>query len=95
MAPVTACCMRRRASYAAAIPAFAFIGSYADAPDGIHVKISTQRHNDDPALKPLFGTDMITLTLKGRQNGDMVDFEGGALQLPGVLFKAVLTRICD
>jgi hypothetical protein len=25
----------------------------------------------------------------------MVDFEGTALQLPGVLFKAVLTRICD
>ena len=74
---------------------FAFIGTYADKADEIHVKISTQRHNDDPALKPLFGTDMITLTLKGRQGGDMVDFEGTALQLPGVLFKAVLTRICD
>jgi hypothetical protein len=74
---------------------FAFIGTYAGTPDEIHVKISTQRHNDDPALKPLFGTDMITLTLKGRENGDMIDFEGTALQLPGVLFKAVLTRICD
>jgi hypothetical protein len=38
---------------------------------------------------------MITLTLKGTENGNMVDFEGTALQLPGVLFKAVLTRICD
>jgi len=74
---------------------FAFIGSYIDQGDGIHVKISTQRHNDDPTLKPLFGTDMITLTLKGTENGDMADFEGAALQLPGVLFKAVLTRICD
>jgi hypothetical protein len=74
---------------------FAFIGSYVDKSDGIHVKISTQRHNDDPALKPLFGTDMITLTLKGTENDGMVDFEGTALQLPGVLFKAVLTRICD
>jgi len=25
----------------------------------------------------------------------MVDFEGVALQLPGVRFKAVLRRICD
>ncbi len=48
-----------------------------------------------PAFKPLFGTDMITLTLKGTANGDMVDFEGTALQLPGVTFKAVLTRIGD
>ena len=53
--------------------------------------MSTQRHNPDPAFRPLFGTDMITLTLKGTDNGDMVDFEGTALQLPGVVFKAVLT----
>jgi hypothetical protein len=75
--------------------AFAFVGNYTDKADGIHVKISTQRHNADPAFRPLFGTDMITLTLKGADNGDMVDFEGTALQLPGVTFKAVLTRICD
>ena len=75
--------------------AFAFIGNYTDKRDGIHVKISTQRHNPDPAFRPLFGTDMVTLTLKGTDNGNMVDFEGTALQLPGVTFKAVLTRICD
>jgi hypothetical protein len=38
---------------------------------------------------------MITLTLKGIENGHMVDFEGSALQLPGVAFKAILTRIGD
>jgi hypothetical protein len=58
-------------------------------------KVSTQRHNHDPDFKPLFGTDMITLTLRGAENGDMVDFEGTALQLPGVTFKAVVTRIGD
>ncbi|MBR0753350.1 hypothetical protein JQ604_14265 [Bradyrhizobium jicamae] len=75
--------------------AFAFVGNYSDRTDGVHVKISTQRHNPDPAFRPLFGTDNITLTLKGADNGDMVDFEGEALQLPGVNFKAVLTRIAD
>jgi len=75
--------------------AFAFIGNYVDRGDGIQVKVSTQRHNDDPAFRPLFGTDRITLTLKGLAHGDMVDFEGSALQLPGVAFKAVLTRISD
>jgi hypothetical protein len=75
--------------------AFAFIGSYAARGDGTHVKISTQRYNADPAFKPLFGTDMITLTLKGTEHGDMVDFEGTALQVPGVTFKAVLTRVSD
>jgi hypothetical protein len=33
--------------------------------------------------------------LKGTENGDMVDFEGEALQMPGVHFKAVLTWIAD
>jgi hypothetical protein len=75
--------------------AFAFIGSYSGDSDALVAKVSTQRHNDDPAFKPLFGTDMITLTLRGRQSGDMVELEGNALQLPGVVFKATLTRICD
>jgi hypothetical protein len=39
-----------------------------------------------PALRPRF---------KGTTHGDMVDFEGSALQLPGVAFKAVLTRLSD
>jgi hypothetical protein len=75
--------------------AFAFIGNYAARGDGIQVKVTTQRHNPDPAFKPLFGTDMITLTLKGADNGNMVDFEGTALQMPGVTFKATLIRISD
>ena len=74
---------------------FAFIGNYTHRGDEIHVKISTQRHNPDPGFPPLFGIDMITLMLKGTANGDMVDFEGTALQVPGVAFKAVLTRIGD
>ncbi len=53
---------------------FAFIGNYTNRGDGIQVKSSTQRHNDDPGIKPLFGFDMITLTLKGGANGDMQSF---------------------
>ena len=75
--------------------AFAFIGNYVGRDDGFHVKVSTQRHNPDPAFRPLFGSDNITLTLRGVENGDMVDFEGSALQLPGVAFRAVLTWISD
>ncbi len=75
--------------------AFAFVGSYSGQGDSIQVKIATERHNDDPSFKPLFGTDRITLTLKGRDSGSLIDFEGTALQLPGVAFKATMTRIAD
>jgi hypothetical protein len=74
---------------------FAFIGTYTGEGDRLTVKVSTQRHNFDPNLKPLFGIDMVTLTLKGTMSGDMIDLEGTALQAPGVHFKAVLTRIAD
>jgi hypothetical protein len=43
--------------------AFAFIGNYAARGDGIHVKVTTQRHNPDPAFKPLFGTDLIFINM--------------------------------
>jgi hypothetical protein len=74
---------------------FAFIGPYRGDGDRLTVKVSTQRHNFDPNLKPLFGIDSVTLTLKGTMTGDMIDLEGTALQVPGVHFKAVLTRIAD
>ena len=73
----------------------AFIGNYSGTDSEITVKVSTQRYNPDPNFKPLFGTDMVTLTLKGTSIGDTITFEGTALQLPGVRFNAVLTRICD
>lgn len=74
---------------------FAFTGSYTDRDGEILARISTLRHTVDPGFKPLFGIDMVTLTVKGKQTGDMVDLEGSALQVPGVAFKAVLTRIGD
>jgi hypothetical protein len=75
--------------------AFAFIGSYSGTQDEIVVKVSTQRHNQDPSFKPLFGIDRVTLTLKGTMIGDIIELEGGAMQLPGVNFRAMLTRLCD
>ena len=75
--------------------AFAFMGSYTGEGESIKVKISTDRYNEDPSFRPLFGTDKITLTLSGREDGDMAEFEGNALQLPGIAFRAVLTWLSD
>jgi hypothetical protein len=52
---------------------------------GIKVKIST--------FRALFGIDRITLTLSGREDRGMAEFEG--TQVPGVASTAVPSRISD
>ena len=76
--------------------AFAFIGIYRDSDNGeVLVDISTLRHNDDPSFRPLFKTDRITLSLRGRQQGEQYFFEGGTPQLPGIAFNSVMTPISE
>jgi len=57
--------------------------------------VSTQRHHDDPNYRPLFGIDHITLSLKGRRQGEEFHFAGGTAQVPGVAFRSVMTPISD
>jgi hypothetical protein len=75
--------------------AFTFVGNYQNKGDVITVKVSTRRYNPDPEIKSLFGLEGVTLSLVGRVNGDLVDLEGNAMQLPGVNFKARLSRCAD
>jgi hypothetical protein len=76
--------------------AFAFIGTYRDCENGeVLVDISSMRHNDDPNFQPLFKTDNITLSLRGRLKGDQYFFEGGTTQMPGITFNSVMTPISE
>ena len=76
--------------------AFAFIGSYRESAGGeVSADVSTIRHNDDPKFRPLFDTDRVTLSLKGRQQGEQYFFEGGATQMPGIAFNSVMTPISE
>jgi hypothetical protein len=76
--------------------AFAFIGSYRDSGNGdVLADISTLRHNDDPNFQPLFKTDKISLTLKGRQQGEQYHFEGGTTQMPRIAVNSVMTPISE
>lgn len=76
--------------------AFAFIGTYRESEDGeVSVDISTMRHNDDPNFQPLLKADTVTLSLKGRQQGERYFFEGGTTQVPSIAFNSVMTPISE
>jgi hypothetical protein len=75
---------------------FAFIGTYTETASGkVLADMMTLRHNEDQNLQPLLKTDIVTLTLTGRQQGEQYYFEGGAPQLPGVVFYAAMTPISE
>jgi hypothetical protein len=76
--------------------AFAFIGTYSESEGGeVSVDISTIRHNDDPSFQPLLKADKVTLSLKGRQQGEKYFFEGGTTQTPTIAFNSVMTPISE
>jgi hypothetical protein len=59
--------------------AFAFIGTYQESGSGeVLVDISTLRHNEDPNYQPLFKSDRITLTLKGRSRASSISSKAAA-----------------
>jgi hypothetical protein len=55
--------------------------------------INTVRHNPDPNYPAMAGTDDATLLARGRRDGELIRFEGGLRELPGVPFQSVMTPI--
>ena len=75
--------------------AFAHIGTYHVADGEIFTEIKTVRHNSDPNYKAMAGTDDATLVARGRPQGALIHFEGTLKELPGSVFRSVLTPIDD
>jgi hypothetical protein len=74
--------------------AFAHIGIYEELGGGeIAVEVRTVRHNFDPHYVPLAGRDDATLIARGRADGKLYRFEGGLKELPGAVFKSVMTPV--
>ena len=75
--------------------AFAHLGTYRREGEEIAAEIITERHNDDINYKPLMGTDVAAISVRGRPQGNGWRFEGNAAPRPGALFWANLTRLDD
>src|SRR6201986_1610329 len=74
--------------------AFAHIGTYQQEADGtVAIEIKTVRHNPDPNYRAMAGTDDATLVARGRADGHLYRFEGALKELPGAVFKSVMTPV--
>src|SRR5260370_21451579 len=54
---------------------------------------TTDRHNEDPNYQSLLGADIATINVRGSADGAIYRFEGGSPQMPGAVFRSVMTPI--
>src|SRR5215470_2575701 len=73
--------------------ALAHIGTYEEVDGEVAVEINTIRHNPDQNLRSAAGLDASTLIARGRSDGILYRFEGSLKELPGAVFRAVLTPV--
>jgi hypothetical protein len=75
--------------------AFAHYGTYAEADGVVTSEITSHRHNDDPNYVSLLGSDIARIDVKGSVDGKIYRFVGGSPQMPGAVFRSVMTPIDD
>jgi len=75
--------------------AFAHYGTYSEFDGGVTSEITSHRYNDDPNYQSLLGSDIATIDVRGSAIGNIYHFEGGSPQMPGAVFRSVMTTIAD
>jgi hypothetical protein len=75
--------------------AFAHYGTYGEADGVVSSEITSHRHNEDPNYQSLLGADIATIDVKGSAEGDVYSFIGSSPQMPGAVFRSVMTPIED
>src|SRR5215203_5549691 len=75
--------------------AFAHYGTYTESDGIVTSEITSHRHNDDPNYKSLLGADIARIEVKGSAKGDIYSFAGTSPQMPGALFRSVMTPIAE
>src|SRR3981081_601617 len=75
--------------------AFAHYGTYREADGVVISEITSHRHNDDPNYQSLLGSDISTIDVRGIAEGDVYSFVGSSPQMPGAVFRSVMTPFAD
>jgi len=70
-----------------------YTGTYSENGGQFTAQIETDLHTNAPGMSSVLGRDRAHITLKGTTSGDSGQMTGTAIEAPGVVFQAVLTRI--
>jgi T3SS negative regulator,GrlR len=73
--------------------AFAHFGSYQDVDGEIIARLRTRRHSASPHPRSLVSSDEVTLSIRGRPQGQVYLFAGDVVEDAGSVFRAVMTPL--
>ncbi|QPF85283.1 hypothetical protein IC762_02825 [Bradyrhizobium genosp. L] len=73
--------------------AFAHFGTYQDVDGEIIARLRTRRHSASPHPRTLTSSDQVTLSIRGRPDGDVYRFAGEVVEDAGSVFRAVMTPL--
>jgi len=68
-------------------------GTYSEVGGVVTSEITSHRHNDDPNYVSLLGADIAKIEVTGSADGNVYAFVGGSPQMPGAVFRSVMTPI--
>jgi hypothetical protein len=73
--------------------AFAHFGSYQNVNGEIVARLRTRRHSPSPRPRTLVSSDAVTISIRGRPQGQGYRFDGNVVEDTGSSFRAVMTRL--
>jgi hypothetical protein len=73
--------------------AFAHFGSYQIVDGEIVARLRTRRHSPSPRPRSLVSSDQVTLSIRGRAEGQAYRFAGEVVEDAGSVFRALMTPL--
>ena len=73
--------------------AFAHFGTYENVDGEIIARLRTRRHSPSPHRRNLVSADAVTISIRGKPQGDVWHFAGSVIEDAGSVFRAVMTPL--
>jgi hypothetical protein len=73
--------------------AFAHFGTYESVDGEIIARLRTRRHSPSPHRRMLVSSDAVTISIRGKPQGDVWHFAGCVVEHAGSVFRAVMTPL--
>jgi len=72
-----------------------YVGTFNESNGQVTAHVKVDLHTNTTFMSSVFGIDRVNITLAGSAQGDRAQLTGTAAEVPGVTFRAVLTRLAE